>query len=353
MPDSSAYPSAGYIPESGTATTTSACCGMLPSQPAAESLPRGRDAPAEHLRVRPGEVDVLEDAGRRDREREPVRGEAVAREAHDLPRLDVALEFGPDEVEGAGLRGDDRRPLADAEREGADPVRIAHGENPLTGEDDERVRPADVGQRLGDRGREGRGLRTGHEVEDHLGVRGRREEGPARLEGGPDLPGVHEVAVMRQGEGTPPGVEDDRLGVQEQRGARRRVPDVADGRPAREAGEPRAVEDVGDVAHLALDVDLAAVERGDPGRLLAAVLEGVEAEVREIGGVVRVADAEDTALIREPAPVGHWKMSLTSGEAGFFPTALRPRSAGDDAPPFPAQRRPSTRNSSSSMRTNE
>src|SRR5262249_45336889 len=64
---------------------------VLPGQPAPEPLPRGGDAPAEDHRVRPGEVDVLEDAGSRDRKREAVRRDALARQPHDLARLDVAV----------------------------------------------------------------------------------------------------------------------------------------------------------------------------------------------------------------------------------------------------------------------
>jgi hypothetical protein len=40
-------------------------------------------------------------------------------------------------------------------------------------------------------------------------------------------------------------------------------------------------------------------DRGDPGALLTAVLESIEAEVDEIGGIAMVQDAEDTALVFE------------------------------------------------------
>src|SRR5262249_50920745 len=58
------------------------------------------------------------------------------------------------------------------------------------------------------------------------------------------------------------------------------------------------VEDLGDEARVAQGRDVAALAGRDPGRLLAAVLEGVEPEVGEAGDVVagRV-HAEDAALI--------------------------------------------------------
>ncbi len=84
------------------------------------------------------------------RESEAVRGEAFPRQLDDLAGLDVALELRPDQVERAGLGGHDRRAFPDAQRQGPDPVRVARGEDALAGEDDDRVRAADLEQRLGD-----------------------------------------------------------------------------------------------------------------------------------------------------------------------------------------------------------
>ena len=59
------------------------------------------------------------------------------------------------------------------------------------------------------------------------------------------------------------------------------------------------VERVGHVAHRARDAHLLAVGGGDAGALLAAVLERVEAEIREVGGFGMAEDAEDAALVFE------------------------------------------------------
>ncbi len=68
----------------------------------------------------------------------------------------------------------------------------------------------------------------------------------------------------------------------------------------RQAGEGLLVEDLGDEAHLLDDGDLAVVGDGDAGALLAAVLQGVEAEVGEARDVVpRREDAEDAAAVAE------------------------------------------------------
>ena len=82
-------------------------------------------------------------------------------------------------------------------------------------------------------------------------------------------------------------------------GARRRVADVADRQVAAERPEVVLLEDLVDEAQRALGDDVAArVGRGDARRLLPAVLQGVEGEVRQARDVVlgRV-DPEDAALV--------------------------------------------------------
>ena len=75
------------------------------------------------------------------------------------------------------------------------------------------------------------------------------------------------------------------------------------------------VEDLRDQAHVLVDEDLAAVADRDAGRLLAAVLQGVEAEVGQLGDVLAGRpDPEDAAgvlgalvlrvevVVRRPSP---------------------------------------------------
>ena len=62
-------------------------------------------------------------------------------------------------------------------------------------------------------------------------------------------------------------------------------------------------EMVADQAETALGMEARAVERNDAGRLLAAVLQGVEAEHREGRGVRVTEDAEDAAFLAEPVAV--------------------------------------------------
>ena len=61
---------------------------------------------------------------------------------------------------------------------------------------------------------------------------------------------------------------------------------MADREVADQARERRLVEDLRDQAHVLVDQDLPAVADRDAGRLLAAVLQGVEPEVGELGDVL-------------------------------------------------------------------
>ena len=59
------------------------------------------------------------------------------------------------------------------------------------------------------------------------------------------------------------------------------------------------VERLGHVAHGARDPHLLAVGGADAGALLAAMLQGVEAEIGQVGRFGMAEDAEDAALVFE------------------------------------------------------
>ena len=76
---------------------------------------------------------------------------------------------------------------------------------------------------------------------------------------------------------------------------------MADGEVAVERNEVALVEDLGDEAHVLDHGDGLAVAHRDTSRLLPAVLEGVEAEIGEMGdGLTRRVHAEHATGVREP-----------------------------------------------------
>ena len=116
---------------------------------------------------------------------------------------------------------------------------------------------------------------------------------PASLELGAQLLGVREVAVVADGERAARVVDGDGLGVLDVRAARRRVADVADGEAPGQLAELVLGEGVLHQAHGPVGVELLAVARDDAGRLLPAVLERVQPEVRHVGRLGVPVDAED------------------------------------------------------------
>ena len=95
-------------------------------------------------------------------------------------------------------------------------------------------------------------------------------------------------------------VGEQRLDVAQQRRALGRVADVADRGVAGQGGDHRlAAEVVADQAERAVTVEQAAVEGDHAGRLLAAVLQRVQAEHGVRGGLVVAEDAEHAALLAQ------------------------------------------------------
>src|SRR5512137_494328 len=119
------------------------------------------------------------------------------------------------------------------------------------------------------------------------------------LEATAPLGGVGEVAVVAEGDFALVAVDHDGLGVEQSFVAGGGVARVADGEAAGELREDAGREDFFDFAHGAMDVELFAVARDDAGGFLAAMLEGIEAEVGEVGGFGMAEDAEDTTLVVE------------------------------------------------------
>ena len=126
---------------------------------------------------------------------------------------------------------------------------------------------------------------------------------PALAQLGVQLDGVDEVAVVGERElaavAAGPVAAVHGLRVLPLVGAGRRVADVADREVAAQRAQVVLLEDLRDEAERALGDDVAAVVgRGDAGRLLAAVLQRVEREVREARDVVLgPVDPEDAALV--------------------------------------------------------
>ncbi len=225
---------------------------------------------------------------------------AHARRVDDdhLAGLDVADVLGPDEVEGAGLAREHVGLLVagqEAQAERADPHRIAHADDGLLRHEEERVGALHPGEGVGDSVFDGDLLARRDQVNEHLGVAVALEDRASRLELGPQLLGVREVSVVAHRQRAARVVDGDRLGVLDVRAPRGGVAHVPDGATARQLRELVLREGVLHEAHRPVGVEHLAVARDDAGRLLPAVLQGVQAEVGDVRRLGVTEDPEDAA----------------------------------------------------------
>ena len=226
-------------------------------------------------------------------------------ERDQLARLHLAHQLGADDVEGAALRGDAEAIAELAQRQRPDPVRVAEGDHRALGHHHGRVGALEPRHHRGDRVLDRPRLLDREQRGDDLRVGGAAEVDPALAQLVVELDRVGQVAVVGERH-LAAVVAPDRLRVLPRAAAGGRVADVADRHVAVERPQLLLVEDLGDEPGVAQGGDVAALAGGDPGRLLAAVLERVEGEVGEAGDVVAgCVNAEHPALVARSVAVGN------------------------------------------------
>ena len=143
------------------------------------------------------------------------------------------------------------------------------------------------------------------------------------------LGGVGEVAVVGQRDRAAGVAAEGGLGVLPGRAAGRGVAAVADREVAAQRRERALVEHLGHQPHVLVDEQPLAVGGRDPGRLLPAVLQGVEPVVGQLGDVLTGGpDAEDAAGVLRPLLAGEQVVGQASVSA--WHDADSPTPAGQD-----------------------
>ena len=288
---------------------------MLPGQDAADLDPdRVQPPPGDHG-VRPGEVDVLEQTALGVGRRKGRAAQPPAVDGDQLARRDLAQERGADDVQCRGLTGHDESAFQLAKHQRADALRVAGRVQGLLVHEDQAERPAQSRQHLERCVLGGGPGKGGQQGGDQSGVGGGLVEQRAGHQGlgrvisfgepGLQLQRIGQVAVVTEGDSARGGRPERRLGVLPDARSGRRVAAVADRQvgPAQRL-QGRLVEDLGDQTHVFEHDDLGALADRDAGRLLAAVLQGVDAEVRELGHfLVGGPDSEDAACVLGAAVV--------------------------------------------------
>ena len=229
---------------------------------------------------------------------------AVLVEHDDLAVLDVAHVFRADDVERAGFGGEDRMAVELADHQRADAERIARADQLLVGEADEGVGAFELAQPLDEAVDEAVALGARDEMQDDLGVGGRLHDRAVAHQLAAQGEAVGQVAVVADREAAAVELGEQRLHVAQDGFAGGRIAHMADRRHAGQAVDHLAAgEVVADQAHAALGMEPLAVEGDDAGGFLAAVLERVQAERGDRGGVGMAEDAEDAAFFAQPVAV--------------------------------------------------
>src|SRR5499426_2878736 len=258
------------------------------------------DAPAEDYRIRAREIDMLEDAMRYPLRLERVERMQAARiDYDDLSGFDVADVARADQVEGACLRREYRGPVEFAHAERAKSARVAHGYDALGRGEKHREGALVVLQRLDDRVDDVPLSGAGDPVQHDFGVGGRRKDRAFHLEPISGLGSVGQISVVAERDLTEAAFDQERLCLVYAYLAGRRITHVADGGAPGQSGKALLLKDVIDMPHPALGAQRRAVSGDYPGRLLAAVLQRVQAEIGQARRFLMAENAEDTTLFSE------------------------------------------------------
>ena len=134
-------------------------------------------------------------------------------------------------------------------------------------------------------------------MEDDLAVHRGLEDGALGFELLAEQRGVGEVAVVGHSHLAARAIHGERLGVADVGGAGCGVAGVAHGHVADQAMKNVPLKDLGHQAHALVLAELPAVTGDDAGAFLAAVLEGVEAEVGKFGCVWVSKNPKDATVV--------------------------------------------------------
>ena len=125
-------------------------------------------------------------------------------------------------------------------------------------------------------------------VHNDFRIDGRLEDRALLLEVMADLSGIRQIAVVGKRDLAARIVDEQRLRVSKQARARRRIAHMADGNALILHVRDLMAEYFIDEAHAARHIHPGAIRDGDAGTLLPAMLQGVEAEIRQTGDIFRM-----------------------------------------------------------------
>src|SRR5712671_2673601 len=174
-------------------------------------------------------IDMLEDAetavavAERHHAADPAR-----RDDDNFPGLDVALEFGADNVQRTRLRGQDPRIAQPTEDQRPHPEWVAHTDDLALRDRHQRIGALNLPQRIGQAVDDGVLEARGNQMDDDLGVAGRLEQAAATHQLPAQLIGVCQIAVVADREPAELEIGEKRLHVAQRDLAGCRIANMAD-----------------------------------------------------------------------------------------------------------------------------
>ena len=242
------------------------------------------------------------------------RGQAVnlgrrALNAQELTGLDLPERRRADQIERTRLRGHHVSRPQFAEPERAKASRIDDGVQGPADRDDQRIGAFHALECVEQLVFRLARLGAGDQVDQDFAVRRGLEDRALGDQIGPQRLGVGEIAVVRERERAFVVTGENRLRIDEHRGAGGGVARVTDRHVARQPREHRLAEDVRHQPHPAVRPGYTSpVHRYHPGRLLAAMLEAVQPQIGDARCVRDARYADDAAHLAISLPyVEEWR----------------------------------------------
>ncbi len=217
---------------------------------------------------------------------------------HDqLAGLHFAEILGADQVEGAALGGDHPTLFQPAQTQGPEAIGVARRHHALLGQQHDRERAAHPIQGVNDPRQEAVRAGMGDQMDDHLAVGRGLEDRAVRLQLVAEHGGIDQIPVVGQGEVPEGKIHNQRLDILEMAVPGGGIAVVTDGHVAGQALQHLLGIDVRHEAHRLFLVEVLAVRGDDAGAFLAAVLQGIEAQVGQVGRFLVAIDPEHPALV--------------------------------------------------------
>ena len=193
--------------------------------------------------------------------------EAVFVDDDNFTRLNVAHQFGVDQIQRAGFTGQHPGAIDFPNAQGTKPMGIAHADQFLLGHDDQRISAFNLAHGLNEVV-----LRLSQQVQNNFAIDGGLKDQSIRFELVAQFCRVGQITVVRNGHVAFGAIDRQRLGVAQMGRAGGRIAGVADGDVADQAMQDFAVEDLRHQPHAFVFAQVIAVRRDDAGALLPTML---------------------------------------------------------------------------------